>query len=57
MTVDCPNCEGQGQAYYLFPDFSERLAQCEDCVGSGSVDVDDETVAHFAARFLEEDAV
>ena len=42
MVIDCPNCEGMGNAYYLFPDPSERLTQCEDCVGSGSVDVDDE---------------
>jgi len=42
MRIECPNCEGEGQAYYSFPDHEERLAQCEDCVGGGRVDVDDE---------------
>ena len=40
--MECPNCEAEGQAYYSFPDHSERLAQCEDCNGSGTVDDDDE---------------
>jgi hypothetical protein len=42
MRIECPNCEGEGNAYYSFPDHSEQLAQCEDCVGGGRVDVDDE---------------
>ena len=42
MIVECKNCAGLGSAYYSFPDHDERLAQCEDCVGSGSVDVDEE---------------
>ena len=42
MRIECPNCEGEGQAYYSFPDHEERLAQCEDCVGGGRIDVDDE---------------
>jgi|TARA_B110000093_G_scaffold143284_1_gene154611 DnaJ-class molecular chaperone len=45
MIIECPNCEGEGNAYYSFPDHSEQLAQCEDCVGSGSVDIDEEEEA------------
>ena len=41
-TKQCPNCDGEGEAFYEFPDFEERKAQCEECDGSGRVDDDRE---------------
>ena len=41
-TKQCPNCDGEGEAFYEFPDFEERKAQCEECNGSGTVDADRE---------------
>jgi len=40
-TKQCPNCDGEGEAFYEFFDFQERKAQCEECDGSGTVDDDD----------------
>ena len=41
-TKQCPNCDGEGEAFYEFYDFQERKAQCEECDGSGTVDDDRE---------------
>ena len=41
-TKQCPQCDGEGEAYYEFYDFEERKAQCEECLGSGTVEDDRE---------------
>ena len=48
--MECPRCEGLGQTYYEYPviDYEnggyleERLDCCDDCNGSGAIEIEEE---------------
>jgi len=52
MRVNCPECNGEGEALYerfvvVGPTggyYEDYKTQCENCNGSGRIDVDDEDV-------------
>tara|TARA_R110001599_G_scaffold60348_1_gene167742 strand:+ start:2127 stop:2342 length:216 start_codon:yes stop_codon:yes gene_type:complete len=49
--VDCPECKGEGECAYDrfvpmgfnndYGDFEEYIAQCDNCEGSGTVEIEE----------------